>query len=113
MRLAGIITEYDPFHAGHAWQLRLSLIHILAGFLAFSGWQQSRQLFGARLAGQSQIERITQTTALTADECALYWNCLLYTSDMPQKRLNETLDGVVEDCVNSVGVDLNLSLIHI
>ena len=26
---------------------------------------------------------------------------------MPQKRLNETLDGVVEDCVNSVGVDLN------
>ena len=22
MRLAGIITEYDPFHAGHAWQLR-------------------------------------------------------------------------------------------
>ena len=26
---------------------------------------------------------------------------------MPQKRLSETLDGVVEDCVNSVGVDLN------
>ena len=22
MRLAGIITEYDPFHTGHAWQLR-------------------------------------------------------------------------------------------
>ena len=30
-----------------------------------------------------------------------------YQHDMPQKRLNETLDGVVEDCVNSVGVDLN------
>jgi uncharacterized protein len=26
---------------------------------------------------------------------------------MPQKRLEETLDGVVEDCVNSVGADLN------
>jgi uncharacterized protein len=26
---------------------------------------------------------------------------------MPQKRLGEVLDGVVEDCVNSVGVDLN------
>ena len=26
---------------------------------------------------------------------------------MPQKRLSETLDGVVEDCVNSVGADLN------
>lgn len=30
-----------------------------------------------------------------------------YQHDMPQKRLNETLDGVVEDCVNSVGVGLN------
>ena len=30
-----------------------------------------------------------------------------YQHDMPPKRLNETLDGVVEDCVNSVGVDLN------
>ena len=30
-----------------------------------------------------------------------------YQHDMPQKRLEETLDGVVEDCVNSVGVDLN------
>lgn len=30
-----------------------------------------------------------------------------YQHDMPQKRLTETLDGVVEDCVNSVGVDLN------
>ena len=26
---------------------------------------------------------------------------------MPQKRLGEALDGVVEDCVNSVGADLN------
>ena len=26
---------------------------------------------------------------------------------MPQKRLGETLDGIVEDCVNSVGADLN------
>ena len=30
-----------------------------------------------------------------------------YQHDMPQKRLDETLSGVVEDCVNSVGVDLN------
>ena len=30
-----------------------------------------------------------------------------YQHDMPQKRLDETLDGVVEDCVNTVGVDLN------
>ncbi|MGN0822231.1 MAG: Tex family protein [Candidatus Gallimonas sp.] len=30
-----------------------------------------------------------------------------YQHDMPQARLGETLDGVVEDCVNAVGVDLN------
>lgn len=30
-----------------------------------------------------------------------------YQHDMPQKRLGETLDGVVEGCVNSVGADLN------
>ena len=30
-----------------------------------------------------------------------------YQHDMPQARLDETLGGVVEDCVNSVGVDLN------
>ena len=30
-----------------------------------------------------------------------------YQHDMPQKRLGEALDGVVEDCVNSVGADLN------
>ena len=30
-----------------------------------------------------------------------------YQHDMNQKRLNESLGGVVEDCVNSVGVDLN------
>lgn len=30
-----------------------------------------------------------------------------YQHDMPQARLDETLVGVVEDCVNSVGVDLN------
>ena len=30
-----------------------------------------------------------------------------YQHDMPQKRLTEALGGVVEDCVNSVGVDLN------
>ncbi len=30
-----------------------------------------------------------------------------YQHDMPQKELNHALDGVVEDCVNSVGVDLN------
>lgn len=30
-----------------------------------------------------------------------------YQHDMPQKRLTTVLDGVVEDCVNSVGVDLN------
>ena len=30
-----------------------------------------------------------------------------YQHDMNQKRLGQTLSGVVEDCVNSVGVDLN------
>ncbi len=30
-----------------------------------------------------------------------------YQHDMNQKKLTETLGGVVEDCVNSVGVDLN------
>lgn len=30
-----------------------------------------------------------------------------YQHDMPQVRLGEALDGVVEDCVSSVGVDLN------
>jgi len=30
-----------------------------------------------------------------------------YQHDMPQARLSQTLDGVVEDCVNAVGVDLN------
>ena len=30
-----------------------------------------------------------------------------YQHDMPQKRLEEALDGVVEGCVNTVGADLN------
>ena len=30
-----------------------------------------------------------------------------YQHDMPQARLDEALDGVVEDCVNAVGVDAN------
>ena len=30
-----------------------------------------------------------------------------YQHDMPQKRLDEALGGVVEECVNNVGVDLN------
>ena len=30
-----------------------------------------------------------------------------YQHDMPAARLDEVLDGVLEDCVNSVGVDLN------
>ena len=30
-----------------------------------------------------------------------------YQHDLPEKRLDETLGGVVEDCVNAVGVDLN------
>ena len=30
-----------------------------------------------------------------------------YQHDMPQKRLDESLGAVVEDCVNAVGVDLN------
>ena len=32
-----------------------------------------------------------------------------YQHDMPQARLNDTLDGVVEDCVNNVGVDVNVA----
>ena len=30
-----------------------------------------------------------------------------YQHDMNQKKLSESLGGVVEDCVNKVGVDLN------
>jgi len=30
-----------------------------------------------------------------------------YQHDMPRKKLGETLNGVVEDCVNSVGIDVN------
>ena len=30
-----------------------------------------------------------------------------YQHDMPQARLDQALDGVVEDCVNAVGADLN------
>lgn len=30
-----------------------------------------------------------------------------YQHDMPQSQLTGALDGVVEDCVNTVGVDLN------
>lgn len=30
-----------------------------------------------------------------------------YQHDMPQARLSESLNGVVEDCVNAVGVDIN------
>lgn len=30
-----------------------------------------------------------------------------YQHDMPEKQLNEALSGVVEDCVNAVGVDVN------
>lgn len=30
-----------------------------------------------------------------------------YQHDMPQKRLDESLNAVVEDCVNAVGVDIN------
>ena len=32
-----------------------------------------------------------------------------YQHDMPQNMLSSALDGVVEDCVNSVGVDLNVA----
>ena len=33
--------------------------------------------------------------------------CIRDRHDMNQKRLSEALEGVVEDCVNKVGVDLN------
>ena len=36
-----------------------------------------------------------------------------YQHDVNQKKLAESLTGVVEDSVNKVGVDVNLSLIHI
>jgi len=36
-----------------------------------------------------------------------------YQHDMPPKELDETLDGVVEDCVNSVGVDLNTASVSL
>ncbi len=36
-----------------------------------------------------------------------------YQHDMPQKRLDEALGGVVEDCVNGVGVDLNTASVSL
>lgn len=36
-----------------------------------------------------------------------------YQHDMPEKRLTEVLEGVVEDCVNSVGVDLNTASVSL
>ena len=36
-----------------------------------------------------------------------------YQHDMPQKRLDEALDGVVEDCVNAVGVDVNTASVSL
>lgn len=36
-----------------------------------------------------------------------------YQHDMPQKELTSALDGVVEDCVNSVGVDLNTASVQL
>ena len=36
-----------------------------------------------------------------------------YQNDMPEKKLAETLDGVVEDCVNAVGVDINTASVSL
>ena len=36
-----------------------------------------------------------------------------YQHDMNQKRLDSTLEGVLEDCVNSVGVDLNTASVSL
>ncbi len=36
-----------------------------------------------------------------------------YQHDMPQNRLTSALDGVVESCVNSVGVDLNTASVQL
>ncbi|MBQ3816879.1 MAG: RNA-binding transcriptional accessory protein [Clostridia bacterium] len=36
-----------------------------------------------------------------------------YQHDMPQAHLNSALDGVVEDCVNAVGVDLNSASVQL
>ena len=36
-----------------------------------------------------------------------------YQHDMPQNRLTEVLEGVVEDCVNAVGVDLNTASVSL
>ena len=55
---------------------------------------------------------------LLRDDCRIRWQNLVkidpksigvgqYQHDMNQKKLGEALHGVVEDCVNKVGVDLN------
>ncbi|MEG2158666.1 MAG: Tex family protein, partial [Clostridia bacterium] len=36
-----------------------------------------------------------------------------YQHDMPEARLSEVLGGVVEDCVNSVGVDINTASVNL
>lgn len=77
------------------WILVIGCIGALAVLLALSGWQRSRQLFGARLAGREQIERITRDAALTADECALYWNGveLPYNQELGAYCLPQPLEG--------------------
>lgn len=77
------------------WVLVAVCLCALAGFLAFSSWQQSRLLLGVRLAGRDQIDRITRTTALSAEECALYWNGveLPYDRERGAYCLPQTLEG--------------------
>ena len=36
-----------------------------------------------------------------------------YQHDMPEKQLEDTLNGVVEDCVNAVGVDINTASVSL
>ena len=36
-----------------------------------------------------------------------------YQHDMPEKKLADSLDGVVEDCVNAVGVDINTASVSL
>ena len=36
-----------------------------------------------------------------------------YQHDMPEKRLDSVLDGVVEDCVNKIGVDINTASVSL
>ena len=61
-------------------------------------WDSEVQLHGKTFAGPSGRTCKIDPKSIGVGQ---------YQHDMNQKKLSEALSGVVEDCVNKVGVDLN------